>query len=124
MNGFLDSGQLGPPSEADVDRLEELGYEYQYWLVNDRGHEIPAYYRCVFESASLTLERNTNPHQVVYTVDPALFDDDLRIRHDAAYWVSGIVVRDDTLPGTVDAMSNALPHSTETIEVTRFSVTT
>jgi len=120
INGFLDSGQLGPPSEGDADRLDELGYEYHYWLVNDRGHECPAYYRSVFEHAALDFTRNPNPHQVVYAVDPALFNVDptqgLDLRYDSAYWVSGIEVSDDGTPGTVDFVSNALPHSTETIE--------
>jgi len=120
INGFLDSGQLGPPSEGDADRLDELGYQYHYWLVNDRGHECPAYYRCVFEHAALDFTRNPNPYQVVYTVDPALFNVDptrgLDLRYDSAYWVSGIEVGNDAMPGTVDVVSNALPHSTETIE--------
>jgi pimeloyl-ACP methyl ester carboxylesterase len=120
INGFLDSGQLGPPSEGDADRLDELEYDYHYWLVNDRGHEAPAYYRCVFEHAALDFTRNPNPHQVVYAVDPALFNVDptqgLDLRYDSAYWVSGIEVGDDAMPGTVDVVSNALPHSTETVE--------
>jgi len=120
INGFLDSGQLGPPSKEDADRLDQLEYEYHYWLVYDRGHECPAYYRCVFERASLDFTRNPNPYQVVYTVDPALFNINpalgLDLRYDSAYWVSGILVSDDSMPGTVNIMSNALPHSTETIE--------
>lgn len=120
INGFLDSGQLGPPSEGDADRLDELEYEYHYWLVNDRGHEAPAYYRCVFEHAALDFTRNPNPHQVVYAVDPALFNVDptqgLDLQYDSAYWVSGIEVGDDAMPGMVDVVSNALPYSTETVE--------
>jgi pimeloyl-ACP methyl ester carboxylesterase len=120
INGFLDSGQLGPPSEGDADRLDELEYEYHYWLVYDRGHECPAYYRCVFEHASLDFTRNPNPYQVIYTVDPSLFNVNptwgLDLRYDSAYWVSGIEVSDDSTPGTVNIVSNALPHSTETIE--------
>ena len=120
INGLQDSAALGAASEGDADRLEELGYDYHYWLVDDRGHEAAAYYRCVFEQAALDFERNPNPYQVVYTVDPALFnvdpERDLDLRYDSAYWVSGIAVSDDAAPGTVDAVSNALPHSTETVE--------
>ena len=120
INGLQDSAALGAASEGDADRLEELGYDYHYWLVDDRGHEAAAYYRCVFEQAALDFERNPNPYQVVYTVDPALFNvdptRDLDLRYDSAYWVSGIAVSDDAAPGTVDAVSNALPHSTETVD--------
>jgi hypothetical protein len=120
INGLQDSAALGAASEGDADRLEELGYDYHYWLVDDRGHEAAAYYRCVFEQAALDFERNPNPYQVVYTVDPALFnvdpERDLDLRYDSAYWVSGIAVSDDAAPGTVDAVSNALPHSTETVD--------
>ena len=48
LNGRLDNGALGPPSEEDAVTLDALGYDHKYWLGNDRGHEIPGYYGCVF----------------------------------------------------------------------------
>ncbi|HEX7097099.1 MAG TPA: hypothetical protein VF183_14525, partial [Acidimicrobiales bacterium] len=77
------------------------------------GHEGAPYFRCVNTHATLDHVRNPNPAEVVYTVDPALFEvnpaRDVDLRYDSAYWVSGITVREPA-PGTVAATSRALPH--------------
>jgi hypothetical protein len=116
LNGRLDSGALGPPSEQDAVTLDQLGYDHKYWLADDRGHEIPGYYGCVFAQTATQKVRNPDPHEVVYRVDPALFQEDptrdVSIRYDSAYWVSGIAVHGST-PGQVTARSLAIPHTQE-----------
>ena len=109
--------------------MDELKYDYRYWLINDRGHEAGGFiYDCVFSEVA-ELVRNPNPARVLYTVDPSLDQIEpaigLALRFDSAYWVSGIRVRSQkafgqkefaTEPfGTVDATSLALPHFEETI---------
>jgi hypothetical protein len=119
MNGRIDNGELGPPSEQDAATLDTLGYDHRYFLANDRGHEVPGFYNCVFDQTATQQVRNPNPHQVVYRVDPARFQvdpaRDVDIRYSGAYWVSGIEAGGAS-PGTVAVTSNALPHSDERIE--------
>jgi hypothetical protein len=123
MNGAQDGGELGPPSEEDAATLDELGYDHHYWLALDRGHEVPGYYACVFETA-LVAERRRNPAEVVYRIDPATFEvdpsRDVDLRYDGAYWVSGMAVRADA-PGTVRAVSEA--RSAREVELVRSSAT-
>jgi len=53
-------------------------------------------------------------------VDPSTFQldpsRDVDIVYDSAYWVSGIALFDAGLLGRIEAASDALPHSNETIE--------
>jgi hypothetical protein len=123
MNGAQDGGELGPPSEQDAATLDQLGYDHRYWLALDRGHEVPGYYHCVFRTA-LEAERQRNPHEVVYRIDPATFEvdpsRDVDLRYDGAYWVSDMVVRADA-PGTVRAVSEA--RSGRELEAVRSSAT-
>jgi hypothetical protein len=118
VNGFFDNGELGPPSENDAITLDDLDYDHHYWLMLDRGHDGPSYILCVWAQAA-DFVRNPNPAQVVYKVDPAFFQfdpsRDVDIVYDSAYWVSGIELADELTLGSVDAMSQALPHSMETI---------
>jgi hypothetical protein len=104
---------------ASADRLDELGYDYRFWLIAGRGHEAGGFiHDCVFHQIP-ALRRTANPAHVRYSVDPSLDVIDatsgLELRFDAAYWVSGIRVREPAALGSVDAMSLALPRFAETI---------
>jgi predicted esterase len=117
INGLVDPLIDANAATADVARLDELDYEYRYWLMSNRGHELPPLYNCVYEQSAV-LERDPNPDRVVYHVDPSDFDADpasgLDLRYDSAYWVSGIAVADEGSKGIMDVTSLALPHNVET----------
>jgi hypothetical protein len=119
INGAVDPLIPEPPATASAARLDELGYDYRYWLIDGRGHEAGGFiYDCVFGQVA-ALRRTLNPARVHYTVDPRLDavdpDSGLSLRFAAAYWVSHIRVRDTGAPGSVDATSLALPRFEETI---------
>jgi hypothetical protein len=112
INGALDF--LIPQTEATMvaSRLDELGYEYRFWLVTNWTHEYHTpIVDCVLNQTVL-FQRNPNPARVVYSVDAKKFNVDpalgLDLRYDGAYWVNGIVVRDDSQEGTVDVTSLAI----------------
>ncbi|MGH7789071.1 MAG: hypothetical protein ACRERC_19530 [Candidatus Binatia bacterium] len=118
INGVVDPLIAEAPATASAARLDELGYDYRYWLIDGRGHEAGGFiYDCVFGEIA-ALRRNPNPPHVVYSVDPSLDEIDpasgLALRFDRAYWVSGLRVREPGL-GTVDATSLALPSYAETV---------
>jgi hypothetical protein len=119
INGAADPLIAEAPATASAARLDELGYDYRYWLIEDRGHEASGFiYACVFDEVA-TLRRIADPARVRYTVGPSLDEIDLAsglaLRFDAAYWVSQIRVREPAALGTVDATSLALPRYEETV---------
>jgi hypothetical protein len=104
---------------ASADRLDELGYDYRFWLIAGRGHEAGGFiHDCVFHQIP-ALRRLANPAHVRYSVDASLDVIDatsgLELRFDSAYWLSGIRVREPAALGSVDAVSLALPRFEETI---------
>jgi predicted esterase len=119
INGVEDPLIGEATATASAARLDELGYDYRYWLIDGRGHEAIGFiYDCVFHEVAI-LRREPNPSRVVYSVDPANDQIDaaigLELRFDSAYWVSQIRVRDATALGTVNATSLALPRFDQTI---------
>jgi hypothetical protein len=119
INGAVDPLIPEPPATASAARLDELGYDYRYWLIEERGHEAGGFiHDCVFGDVA-ALRRTRNPARIHYTVDPSLDvvdpESGLTLRFDSAYWVSDIRVRDPGALGSVDATSFALPRFEETI---------
>lgn len=119
INGAIDPLIAEASATAAAARLDELGYDYRYWLIEGRGHEAGGFiYDCVFGEVA-SYERNPNPARVRYSVDASLDDVDpisgLALRFDSAYWVSAIRPRDRQALGTVDATSLALPRFDETV---------
>ena len=97
----------------DVNRLDALGYDYRYWVLERRHHEVvPALASCVMDE--IVSRRRANPARVVFRVVPSTFYVDpaagLSLVYDRAYWVSGLVVRDADAAGatgTIDVTSLA-----------------
>ena len=86
INGAVDPLIAEAPATASAARLDELGYDYRYWLIEGRGHEAGGFiYDCVFGEVA-ALRRNANPARVRYTVDPRLDEIDP---------VSGLALRFD-----------------------------
>jgi len=106
---------------ASAARLDELGYDYRYWLLFGRGHEAGGFaYDCVYRDMATAAVRNRQPARVTYTVDTRLDMADpasgLDLRFDSAYWVEEIRARDAATLATVDATSLALPRFEEEVE--------
>ena len=119
INGVVDPLIPEVSASAAAARLDELGYDYRYWLIEGRGHEAGGFiYDCVFGEVA-TYRRTPNPARVRYTVDASLDEIDplsgLALRFDSAYWVSAIRPRDPQALGTVEATSLALPRFEETV---------
>lgn len=118
INGRLDPQKnafAGNVPDLDALALHRLEYDFRYWQLLRRGHEvIPELANGVFLEV-LDLPRDPNPARVVFSVEPFLDACDpvtnLELRHDSAYWVSGVTVRGDNFQrgdkGTVDATSLA-----------------
>ena len=118
INGRLDPQKnafAGNVPDLDALALQKLEYEFRYWQLLRRGHEvIPELTNGVFLEV-LDLPRDSNPARVVFSVEPFLDacepDTKLELRHDSAYWVSGVTVRGDNFQrgdkGTVDATTLA-----------------
>ena len=113
------NGQIDPIVDnvlvtEDVQRLDSFGYDYRYWVLTRRHHEVvPSLSDCVVRDA-ITHRRDRDPARVVYSVEPAIELRDahtgLDLRYRSAYWVSGLEVRDASEPGalgTIDATSLA-----------------
>src|SRR5262249_40360070 len=104
INGRLDPQKntiAGNVPDLDALALQKLEYDFRYWQLLRRGHEvIPELSNSVFLDA-LELKRDPNPARVVFSVEPFLDADDpvtgLNLRHDSAYWVSGVTVRGSQL---------------------------
>jgi pimeloyl-ACP methyl ester carboxylesterase len=113
INGRLDplkNGVAGNIPDLDAFKLRELRYDFRYWQMLRRGHEVvPELSNAVYLDA-LAHPRDPDPARVVFSVEPFLTVTDertgLALRHDSAYWVSGVVVRGDAFArgdkGTVD----------------------
>jgi pimeloyl-ACP methyl ester carboxylesterase len=118
INGFQDPLVSYSAALDDVARLDELGMEFVFYGLLDRGHDPSANSQCVRDNATEYV-RNANPSEIVYIVDPATFqldpERDLEIVYDSAYWISGLEVADETAEGSVRATSHALPRSRETL---------
>jgi hypothetical protein len=113
INGAADPLIPLAPAEASAQRLDELGYDYRYWLLTERGHEAGGFaYDCVF-ARSVDFVRQRRPARVIFVVDPSLDAVDaasgLELRFDSAYWVSQIRARDVGQLARVEAVSRALP---------------
>lgn len=103
------------PDRAALE-LHALGYDYRYWQFYGREHlSFPvAAVQCEIDAA-IERGRVVDPARVTYSLSPAIQTDDdsigLHLRHDSAYWVSGIVARGSAFaPGaeaTVDVTSLA-----------------
>ena len=118
VNGRLDPQKnafAGNVPDLDALALQRLEYDFRYWQLLRRGHEvIPEITNGVFLEV-LDLPRDPNPARVVFSVEPFLDacepDTKLELRHDAAYWVSQVTVRGDNFErgdkGTVDATTLA-----------------
>jgi hypothetical protein len=98
-------------------KLDQLGYDYRYWQFYLRDHlffPVPVL-QCEYDAA-IARGRVVDPARVVYSQEPALRHDEadsgLVLRHDAAYWMSEMVVRGDAFApgdkGTLDITSLAL----------------
>ena len=116
INGRLDplkNTVAGNVPDLDAFKLQQLAYDFRYWQMLRRGHEVvPELTNGVFWNA-FERPRDKNPARVVFSVEPFLDASDektgLTLRHDSAYWVSGITVRGDSFArgdkGTVDITS-------------------
>jgi pimeloyl-ACP methyl ester carboxylesterase len=120
VNGRLDPQKnafAGNVPDLDALTLHRLEYDFRYWQLLRRGHEvIPELTNGVFLDL-LQMRRERNPARVVFSVEPFLDVDDpvtgLRLRHDRAYWVSCVTVRGTDFArgdkGTVDVTTRARP---------------
>jgi pimeloyl-ACP methyl ester carboxylesterase len=123
VNGRLDPQKnafAGNVPDLDALALQRLEYDFRYWQLLRRGHEvIPELTNGVFLDL-LQMHRDPNPARVVFSVEPFLDVDDpvtgLRLRHDRAYWVSNVTVRGSDFTrgdkGTVDVTTRARPDRT------------
>jgi pimeloyl-ACP methyl ester carboxylesterase len=120
VNGRLDPQKnafAGNVPDLDALALQKLEYDFRYWQLLRRGHEvIPELTNGVFLDV-LQMPRDPNPARVVLSVEPFLDVDDLvsglRLRHNCAYWVSNVTVRGSGFArgdkGTVDVTTRARP---------------
>ena len=111
----LKNGIAGNVPDLDAFALRNLRYDFRYWQMLRRGHEVvPELSNAVYLDA-LDHPRDANPARVVLSVEPFLTASDprtgLELRHDSAYWVSDVAVRGDGFArgdkGTVDVTSLA-----------------
>jgi predicted esterase len=119
INGGADPLIPVEPADASAVRLDELGYDYRYWLLADRGHEAGGYiWDCLYAGAA-DYVRQVSPARVVYVVDPSLDVIDpeigIELRFDAAYWISDVRARGGAGLATIDATSHALPRFDESV---------
>lgn len=98
-NGGLDPLAAPPGVEEILLTLDTIGtVDYRGYLAIERAHEL---YRplvdCLFENL-VASPRVVDPPRVIYSVNPAFEISDpgagLSVRHDRAYWVSGLELRD------------------------------
>jgi hypothetical protein len=106
-------------------RLAQLGYDHRYWQFYLRSHvNFPVHVLQCEYAAAIARGRVVDPARVVYAQEPALRwhepDTGLDLRHDAAYWVSQLVVRGNSFrpgdKGVVDVTSLALPDQVPRVE--------
>jgi pimeloyl-ACP methyl ester carboxylesterase len=96
---------------TSADALAAAGtVDYRIVLVHNRSHDGPLAEGNCYYLDLLSRDRVKDPTRVRYTVAP--FDkarDDVGLRPDGAYWVSGMARRDGARPASVDAESLAKP---------------
>ena len=97
-NGGLDPLAASPGVEEILLTLDTIGtIDYRAYLAIERAHEL---YRplvdCLFENL-VAAPRVVDPPRVIFHVNPAFEisdpDTGLSVRHDRAYWVSGLELR-------------------------------
>jgi len=113
INGFQDPLVNYVPAQETADRIHQLELDHRFWLLYERGHEGGGFvYQCVYDEAK-DYVRNASPAHIVYRLDPAMSVIDetigLSLRHDSAYWISGLRPNDEEKICTVDVASEALP---------------
>lgn len=110
INGAVDPLIPADGAASTTDELDRLELPYRAWMLDQRGHEAGGFvYDCVYASLP-DFERVATPTNVDYVVDPAQFVSDpasgLELTYDGAYWVSGMVVADDSTLGRLSATRN------------------
>jgi hypothetical protein len=98
VNGQVDPIVNNVFTTWDTTMLTKLGYDYRYWVLMRRQHEVvPAITDCVFTEA-LSHARALDPARVTFSTEPATYVSDpasgLDLRYDRAYWVSELAARD------------------------------
>jgi len=114
VNGQVDPIVNNALVTEDALRLDGLGYDWRYWVLARRNHEVvPNLTNCVMNDM-VSRRLDADPGHVVYSVEPSTFYVDptqgLDLVYDHAYWVSGLTVRDGNAAGaigTIDASSLA-----------------
>jgi hypothetical protein len=109
INGAMDPLIESYLAEETTDELAARNLPFRAWMLDERGHEAGGFvYDCVYAELP-ELERVTAPDDITYTVDPDQFVSDLEsgleLFYDSAYWVSGMVVTDESSRATVEAHS-------------------
>ena len=98
--GLYSGGDYLVPVSTALTLLQQLmnaaGGVYDFYLHPAAEHLTYAVLDSWRKEAEFTAgrERVRSPSRVVYRIDPALDFPEYAIRHDAAYWISGIVARD------------------------------
>ena len=118
-------------SEGDLERWEELGYDYQAGLFLTRSHQlVPEYVNALYHrvlhgctaqpdvvgcqkdlASGSGFVRDRNPARVVYRALPLSWVPELGITYDGAYWVSEMQVRQVSSSDSfakIDATSHGL----------------
>jgi hypothetical protein len=120
-NGMID--YLINPALWEPDRIAglALNYDFKFFDINDSHHSAqPRLENCLFEKA-INRTRVINPPRVRYYIEPARFYDDLstglKLNYDGAYWVSGMLVRESSENGFIDALSLGRADRDSTTEV-------
>ena len=129
FNGQIDWLVNNAFAQRDIQRFEELGYDYEYSGFTKRHHETVepftnVLYHQVLDGCAAPATgceahpgpsggfvRDENPARVVYETHPFHFFPELGLVYDRAYWVSGLEVRDDSgdaAYGGIDVTSFAL----------------
>lgn len=113
------SGAMG--NSAIRDRLDELGYEYEFWSFPGMGHQFAmaacgttSTAPCAYSFSQDFLERQSprrvqNPSRVTLAVSDSRNEPLFGFEADHAYWLSGIKIRDvSSFYGKVDVKSHAM----------------
>ena len=92
-----------------VDALTAVGVRFAHWTFPGADHLTLAGNDEYSPGADFlgTARARRNPSRVTYVVDPREDNAEAGVVADHAYWLSGLRVRDDTTPGTIDVRSLA-----------------
>jgi hypothetical protein len=92
-------------------QIVDLGYRHLYLEFIGRAHDFNLVYESlpIIEQTAYRAVRDPNPARVTYTLDRAIEEGDAAqgLRHDHAYWASGLVLAEGSAQGHLDAI--ALP---------------